>query len=112
MKDLNNLVTASKNKTRLETEIKAALDGTGLTSTEWNVIHALYIESGISGDIAKICGVKGPSLTRITPKLVERKIISKYGLVGDDRMVYLQLTKKGAKIYEKLSKAIDRCLEG
>lgn len=106
MKEINNLVTVAKLKTQLELSIKEALKGTELTSSDFHIINAAYVEPSIAADLATATGLKGPSISRINPKLKERKLIKSCNLNGDNRYTYVTLTKKGEKLFEKIQEKV------
>ena len=76
----------------------------GLTEQQWRVIRALAETDELSAtQLAEICCILHPSLTRIFRTLENKKLIKRRRSRGDGRVVSVSLTDQGRSLFEEIA---------
>ena len=74
-----------------------------LTEQQWRIIRALSeAEERDVSELAKVCYILAPSLTRILQNLSARGLVERRTDDADQRRSLISLTKPGRKLFEKI----------
>lgn len=76
-----------------------------LTEQQWRIMRALAeLGSAEMLDLARLCCIHAPSLSRTVPKLEERGIVARSRLhAGDQRRVTVSLTPTGRALFAMMA---------
>ena len=107
---MNNLIIIKKIKASLSASLLKALESSQLSGLEWNALDALTNGAGFLSDLADVCGIKPSAMTRLTPRLEQRKLIKVSADKFDSRLRVASITAKGAKLHAKLKPDVDEAL--
>ncbi len=89
-----------------------------ITISEWRIVSCLNFAGGrISiGDLSSSTVIKQPIVSRIVTEMEQKDLVRKIQGSEDQRVIYVQLTKEGAALFESISPIAvqirDRTLEG
>jgi homoprotocatechuate degradation regulator HpaR len=83
-----------------------SLKAEGLTTQQWRVIRALEQHGEMElTELAEVCFILKPSMTRIVQNLEGREIISRHESEQDRRCSSVKLTDSGHNLFEKIAPA-------
>lgn len=83
-----------------------------ITEQQWRIIRLLAIYGTLDfQDLARQTCILRPSLTGILGRLEEAGLIIRLKPANDHRRVYLKLSEAGTKLYKKLKRQINECLD-
>jgi DNA-binding MarR family transcriptional regulator len=86
--------------------------GSDLTSDQHYMLrHINQVGSCTSSELAEVFDVKKSAITAIINRLFEKGLIKRTRDENDRRVVYLTLTDKGNKLYEKTEERIHKLVE-
>ncbi len=75
----------------------------GLTSIQWMIVSEVGLNSHITmHDLSEKLNLSKANLSAIIKRLQNNKIVTKERSTLDQRYVYIQLTKKGNKIFHNI----------
>jgi DNA-binding MarR family transcriptional regulator len=109
--DVDSIAQLRASLLRISRRIDRQVSAAGLTSTETAVLSTIAHRGPLGlGELAAYEGINRTMLSRVIGKLESSELIRRQSSIADRRAIEVVVTRKGARLRERLLAARDRLL--